>query len=128
VAAAEKLKITASNYKTALMKFLWVFLITVASCKTSKISDDTRTGTIGDHKIEITFVNSDANYRMLMNAIEQVATVSEMQHYQVTSGMLQPLNVVSFSCYKVSSLTLVQFKNKISSCSGVVTIRDFILD
>lgn len=75
-----------------------------------------------DSKLEITFVNSDASYYAIMNAISEIGSASEVR-YPVNS-LYQPFNVVSVSCYKISEHSLIQFKNKIGACAGFVSICD----
>ena len=110
------------------MKLIWLFSFVLVSCKASNVNGFEGSGhRQDDHKIEITFVNSDVNYYAVMNAINQHSYTYNLQYYAV-NNIYQPLNVVCFTCYKISDQALLQFKNKIGACSGVVNIHDTILN
>ena len=106
------------------MKLVWIGFLVLASCKVSTINKSfIPVNSSEGHRIEITFVSSDYNYYAVMDAIRQMGFVSELQYYPVAS-LSQPVNKVSFHCSNLSDPSLVQFKNRIGACSGVLSIHD----
>lgn len=99
----------------------------IASCKTSSLIDFARLqDNSSDHRIEITFVNSEANQLAIMSAIQQNGFSAEIE-FRPVGNFCPCVIVLSCHCQNVSNNTFMKFKNTLASCSGVVRVTDLLL-
>ena len=111
-----------------IMKIIPLLSIVLVSCKTVPVNefasgDDKQV----NHKIEIIFVNSGANYSAIMHVIQQNGFSAEIQYYPIATNF-QTFSVLFFRCCNVTEKSLVRFKNSLGSCNGVVSVCDSNMD
>ena len=105
------------------MKLFCLLAFVVVSCKSVGINNTGASEKEAGHTIEITLVNTGANYSAIVSTIQKSGFSPQMQNYPA-SNVYQSLIIISFTCSNMSEAGLAQLKNSIGCCKGVINIHD----
>lgn len=110
------------------MKVFCFLLFIIASCRVTNTNgfapaDDKK----ANHLIEITFVNSGANYSTIINAIQKNGIGIEAQYIPVVFNY-RPVTTLSFHCNNISDAAVEKIKAAIGSCDGIISLNDTVVN